>query len=431
MEHFIGRDIFAGFLDEIEFARGSNPNMEKSSIMKMYNTIKRRMESRYMKQGKLPGMLFLVSSKKSDSDFLEQYLAMNKYKPYLYIVDEPIWIIKSHLDMYSGKTFRVAVGNRYRKSKILEPNEIVPDNANQEIIEVPVEYKEAFELDINSALMDIAGKAINSSVKFIYYEKLKLAYRPYLVNPFTTNELVLGFDDETEISDFLLVDKLSKVDKTKPHFIHWDGSKNGDSTGLSMGTVLGTKEVRRLVNGEVYDDTDIIHKIEFSIKITASPGSEIPFYKIRNFIYYLKFELNYNIVIVSCDSYQSVDNLQQLKLRGFNAITLSVDRSRLPYESLKNAINEQRILIPHIPELEKELLDLEDDHTNKIDHPVDGSKDMSDTLAAIVYNTLHYKDLVDDQYASELTDSFISGNTSNDIDYDVLSEDWLLGSGGR
>ena len=215
--------------------------------------------------------------------------------------------------------------------------------------------------------MDIAGKALSSSLKYIYYDKLKNCYRSYLRNPFTMNEITLGFDDETEIKDFLVYKYLSKIDRSKPHFIHWDASKSGDATGLAMSTVAGTAEVKKLRSGQVFQEEDIIHKLVFALRIKPAPGSEIPFYKIRNFIYYLKFELGYNIISVTCDSYQSVDTLQQLKLRGFLTATLSMDRSRVPYDTTKNAINEGRLIMPYIPELEKEFLELEDDKiANKI-----------------------------------------------------------------
>lgn len=430
MEHFLGRDIFAGFLDEMEFAPGSNPKMELSKIMKLYTTIKRRMESRYMKLGKLPGILFLVSSKKSESDFLEQYLKKNKGKPYLYVVDEPIWVVKADQGRYSGQYFNVAVGNKYLKSKILSDDEDpAPYKANgQEVIAVPVEHREAFELDINSALMDIAGKALSSSLKYIYYDKLKLCYRDYLKNPFTMDELILGFDDDSQIQDFLLMSRLSKVDRMKPHFIHWDTSKSGDATGLAMSTIAGQREVKKLIAGQVYQEEDIIHKLVFAINIRPEPGSEIPFYKIRNFIYYLKFELGYNIVSVTCDSYQSVDTLQQMSLRGFNTKTLSMDRSRVPYDTLKNAINEGRLIMPYIPHLEKELLELEDDKmVGKIDHPVDGSKDTADALAGSVFRSLDYKELLAAQNAQKDAETLVKVNDQTSADHN----DWLLGGNRR
>lgn len=428
MEHFLGRDIFAGFLDEMEFAPGSNPKMELSKIMKLYTTIKRRMESRYMKLGKLPGILFLVSSKKSDADFLEQYLKKNKDKPYLKVVDEPIWVVKADQGLYSGNMFKVAVGNKYLKSKVLgddEDPEAYKANG-QEVIEVPVEYREAFDLDINSALMDIAGKALSSSLKYIYYDKLKLCYRQYLRNPFTMDEIVLGFDDDTELKDFLVEKLLSKLDRSKPHFVHWDTSKSGDATGLAMATIAGHREVRKLMKGQVFTEEDIIHKLVFAINIRPDPGSEIPFYKIRNFIYYLRFVLGYNIVSVTCDSYQSVDSLQQMSLRGFNTKTLSVDRSRVPYDTLKNAINEGRLIMPHIPHLEKELLELEDDKMiGKIDHPVNGSKDTADAVAGSVFRSLDYKELLAQQNAQKDAETLVEINKSDG----ASQGDWILGSG--
>lgn len=428
MEHFLGRDIFAGFLDEMEFAPGSNPKMELSKIMKLYTTIKRRMESRYMKLGKLPGILFLVSSKKSDADFLEQYLKKNKDKPYLKVVDEPIWVVKADQGLYSGNMFKVAVGNKYLKSKILgddEDPEAYKANG-QEVIEVPVEYREAFDLDINSALMDIAGKALSSSLKYIYYDKLKLCYRQYLRNPFTIDEIVLGFDDDTELKDFLVEKFLSKLDRSKPHFVHWDTSKSGDATGLAMATIAGHREVKKLLKGQVFTEEDIIHKLVFAINIRPDPGSEIPFYKIRNFIYYLRFVLGYNIVSVTCDSYQSVDSLQQMSLRGFNTKTLSMDRSRVPYDTLKNAINEGRLIMPHIPHLEKELLELEDDKMiGKIDHPVNGSKDTADAVAGSVFRSLDYKELLAQQTAQKDAETLVEINKSDGASHG----DWILGSG--
>ena len=316
------------------------------------------------------------------------------------------------------------------KSKILTDDEDpAPYRANgQEVITVPVEHREAFELDINSALMDIAGKALSSSLKYIYYDKLKLCYRDYLKNPFTMDELVLGFDDDSRIQDFLVMERLSRLDRSKPHFIHWDASKSGDATGLAMATIAGHRDVKKLIAGEVYQAEDIVHKVVFAINIRPDPGSEIPFYKIRNFIYYLKFELGYNIVSVTCDSYQSVDTLQQMSLRGFNTKTLSMDRSRVPYDTLKNAINEGRLIMPYIPHLEKELLELEDDKmVGKIDHPLDGSKDTADAVAGAVFRSLDYKELLAAQNAQKDAETLIhvnDGSLNN-------QGDWLLGANKR
>lgn len=240
------------------------------------------------------------------------------------------------------------------------------------------------------------------------------------------DEIVLGFDDDTELKDFLVEKFLSKLDRSKPHFVHWDTSKSGDATGLAMATIAGHREVKKLLKGQVFTEEDIIHKLVFAINIRPDPGSEIPFYKIRNFIYYLRFVLGYNIVSVTCDSYQSVDSLQQMSLRGFNTKTLSMDRSRIPYDTLKNAINEGRLIMPHIPHLEKELLELEDDKMiGKIDHPVNGSKDTADAVAGSVFRSLDYKELLAQQTAQKDAETLVEINKSDGASHG----DWILGSG--
>lgn len=424
MEHFIGRDIFCAFLDEMEFAPGSDANMEQSKIMKLYNTVKRRMESRYMqKGGALPGMLFLVSSKRSTNDFLENYIKKNLEKPYLAVVDEPVWVVKACLNRWCGETFPVAVGTKTMKSKILGPDEDIESfrDRGQDVIQVPIEYKEAFELDINSALMDIAGRAIESSSKYFNYDKIQASYRDYLANPWTMEEIYLNFDDDSQLKDFFIPEKLSSVDRSRPHFIHWDTSKTGDATGLSMTTVDGGKPVRRLNGTEVVSTRDIVHRNVFTIKIRAVPGSEIPFFKIREFIFYLREELGFNIASVTCDSYQSVDTIQQFKLRGYNSYTLSVDRSMDAYQALKNAVNEGRYVSPRIETLERDLLNVElNTAMMKVDHTADGEKDSADAVAATILASIKYSKSYD--YGESLIQSVLGNDPKSDAD----SGNWLL-----
>lgn len=390
--HFRGKDIFAACLDEIDYASGSSME-DQSAVMKLYATVKRRMESRYQKSGELPGKLIFSSSKNSDDNFLENYIQQNRSKSYLYVVDEPLWVVKEEEMGYSGEKFLLAVGDQYRPSKILSPDEHreTYENVGQRVVEVPIEHKEAFEQSMNQALIDIAGIALSSTSKYLSYSKIKLMYKSYLKNPFTSEIIELGFDDESSLNDFLDESLLSRIDRSKPHFVHWDASKGkttGDATGFAMTTITSSKTVRRLVKGtgELGSVNDLVHKIVFAIKIRGKEGQEVPFYKIRRFIYYLRDKLGYNIQFVSQDSYQSVDSLQNLKMGGFNSGTISVDRSRAPYEALRNAINEERIISHVNGALEAELLDLVDDRKyNKVDHTSSGSKDIADCIAACVW----------------------------------------------
>ena len=71
-------------MDEADFTRGSIKGSSaldvKNEIMKTYNAIKERMNSRFIKNGKQYARLFLVSSKKSDQDFIEAYIKKLKTK---------------------------------------------------------------------------------------------------------------------------------------------------------------------------------------------------------------------------------------------------------------------------------------------------------------------------------------------------------------
>lgn len=415
-----------GMLDELNFAAGQDIEFEKSNVLKLYNTVKRRIESRFMSRGVIPGMLFLVSSKNEEYDFLEQYINKNRGKPHMYLVDEPIWVVKAGLGLYCGKTFNVAVGNRYFKSRILGDDEDVGvvESSGQRVIKVPVEYKDAFELDITTALADIAGIAIKSSSKFFNIDKVIKCYKPYLKNPFKTDEIILPFDDDTQIKDFMIESLLPKLNRNKPHYIHWDTSKNGDATGLSMVTPTNEKKVKRLVKGQVGNVTDVIHKVVFAIRIRNKSGEDIPYFKIRNFIYYLR-SIGFNIASISCDGYQSLDTIQQFKVQGFNAETLSVDRSKDPYISAKNAVNEGRLIMPKIKVLEDEFADVEE-RSSKIDHTDKGHKDILDSIVANIFK-------ISKSYAPDIKSStannFVTINSTVGLDDDDLYDDWILPSG--
>jgi hypothetical protein len=78
--------------------------------------------------------------------------------------------------------------------------------------------------------------------------------------------------------------------------------------------------------------------------------------------------------------------MQILRQRGFLTGYQSIDLTNDPYVFLKSAFYDRRIEIPIHTKLLKEISALEKDtKTNKIDHPPKGSKDVSDSLAGVVY----------------------------------------------
>lgn len=110
-------------IDEMNFKAGANVNMEQSKIMETYNGCFERMQSRFLVDGKIAGKMFLVSSKKSEYDFLESYIRKKKDKPNVLVCDAPLWEVKPS-KTYSGKMFQVALGGATMPSKIIPEEEV-------------------------------------------------------------------------------------------------------------------------------------------------------------------------------------------------------------------------------------------------------------------------------------------------------------------
>ena len=401
-QHTLGRHIICALLDEVSFAPGQNANYEKSKIMDLYTNIRRRMDSRFMVQGKNFGKMFLVSSKATESSFLEAYIADQVRKGYpIYVVDQPLWKVKPAA--YSGKFFKVAVGNKFIPSKVVKGDspEAIEDACNaykeqgMRVIDVPVEHRQAFDQNIDKALQDIAGISTSVVTKVFSSEKIQLCISEY-ENPFRSEIVTLGIEDSHKLQDYFDASKIPEVVKGAPIFIHLDASVSGDRTGLSGVGIIGSRQVAKYstdVDSKEKTDELVCQQV-FSVGIQAPSDSEISFEKTREFIYYLRDEVGLNIKFVSTDGFQSVDTRQILRTRGFETGYISLDRKPDGYDGLRSAITDKRIiLLRNCNKLYDELTDLEKDNmTLKYDHPVNGSKDIADSVAGAHLKASQYKD---------------------------------------
>lgn len=425
MEHSLGKDIIGALMDEINFTKGEDPQMEKSKIMTTYSSILERIRSRFTIYGRVRGKLFLVSSKKSEFSFLENYIKKQIGKPGVYVADAVLFKVKPS-GTYCGKMFKVAVGGSNLPSKIIQDNEdpVAYERQGYNIEEVPIEFKNTFELDMDTSLMNILGISVSGVMKFFTYNIVSQCYNKNAVNPFVSNIISTGMNDDLKIQDFL---DLSKVDSTlvsKPIFIHLDASLTGDRTGLSAVAAVGYRyqDSYDAIEAETVTTKELIYRHVFSIGIQCPNNSEISFAKTRNFIYFLKNILHWNIKGVSTDGFQSSDCRQALITMGFENVDLvSLDRTPNGYLCLKSAVVEKRITLLYIPELETEFIQLERNNvTGKCDHPIDGSKDILDSLAGAVYNlSLHEQELAID-LPEIMSDLIIDTNDVSKTDKSLL-----------
>lgn len=415
MEHALGKAIFSALMDEASFGKGKSMKLQQNAMMKTYHAIAERASSRFLHAGGTnPTMMFIVSSKQAESDFLEQYIETVKGHKGTLIVDEPIWNVKPP-ETYSGKKFKVAVGNRYLSS------EIIPDNENEEsyllqgytILDVPIEYKLEFEKDIDASLMNKAGISSSTVMRFISGKRLERCYGN-LVNPFSTEILSIGMDDKLQYKDFFKSDIFDSEIISKPIFIHTDTSLSGDITGMSAVAIEGAgKPSQQLEDTE--SNVELHYRHLFTIGIKAPRDSQISLEKNRQFIYYLK-SIGWNIKGVSYDGFQSADSVQILSSKGYTAKVASLDKTPEGYNTFKAAINEQRITIIKLDKLSWEIVNLnKDNQTGKIDHDADKSKDLSDSLAGALWEASKYKTQYVYQYGEDL-------DTTLDLNNDLLDD---------
>ena len=371
------------FMDEVDFTKGGIKGGDvlnaQNGIMQAYTTIKERINSRFIKNGVQYGRLFLVSSKKSEHDFIEAYIRKMQAEGQadkMLIVDEPQWVIKPP-GTFSKETFPVAVGNRSLKSRIL--NEDLTEEERKaiikqgyEILDVPVSLKQSFVIDVNTALMNLAGRSVVGATSFFNFDLFSKCYITDYHNPFTTDIITTGIHDDLQIANFFDINSVPDAVRAMPQFLHVDASLTGDKTGISSVGVSGLKETVQYNGANEIVTQEMMYKHIFSVDIQAPQGSEISFEKTRQFIYYLK-AAGFNIKAVSLDGFQSADMKQMLLAQGYDASIVSLDKTPQGYLALRSAMNDGRIGLIQIDLLETELIQLQRDvQTGKIDHPIDG-----------------------------------------------------------
>jgi len=339
----------------------------------------------------------MASSKRTVSAFLEIYIESIKELGIegTLIVDEPRYVVRPP-ENYSGKKFAVAVGNKFLAS------EIIPDGAEvepyiksgHEIIWVPVEEKESFLKNIDEALTNVAGISSSNTVKFIAGTVITENLKEELKNPFSKEVISLGVKDDFQIKDFFDKSVVLEMLFSKPVFIHIDTSLTGDRTGISAVCINGTKKPR-YEEDNPNNEHELKYRHLFTVGIKAPKGDQISLEKNRQFIYYLK-NIGWNIRGVSCDGFQSADTLQILETKGIPISKISVDivkdKQPLAYNTLKASLIDNRLDMIFVKSLVEEMVNLErDNHTGKVDHTKENSKDMSDSLAGALYGASLYK----------------------------------------
>jgi len=400
----MGQDVYGGLIDEInymEVIRGSTqtvnagPDEIYDQAESLYNTIKNRMVSRYNEQGSVPGKLFLVSSANYDDDFtdrkrkeMEEEIRDGKPRT-IYVMKLAQWEALPR-ERLMDETFLVEVGNESKRSKIVASMEEATDR--EDVIEIPMDYYNSFSKDVDQALRDLGGIRTGTKRPFIpFKDEIAKAQDKFYAEVGDTGQLFLydtvdmtNILQELEDGNFWkLVNQryLDEVilDPSQVFAAHIDASLSGDALGFALGRIGGYTQVE---GAKIYDDknqdfielgdTQVpIYRYDGLLQCVSGNDLDIDFEMIRDLVLFLSRQIN--LKWVTLDSFQSAMVIQSLKKNKIRSGVISMDTSIAPYEELKSAFKDSRVMFPPHSICEKELRELERDRKkNKVDHPRSG-----------------------------------------------------------
>ena len=372
----LGQNVIGGIIDELNFmdrtqrSRRSLDGNTFDQAEELYNSISRRRKSRFLNNGQLPGILFLLSSRRYPGQFTDRIEGRAKTDPGVYVYDKRVWEIKP--DTFSGETFSVFIGDESRQPRVLQSNDEV-DPAM--VLEVPVEYRAEFETDIIKTLQEIGG--LSTQARFPFLRNKEAVSECFGQTDSVLTRTSVDFDRQT-----VSIHPRRFKYLHQPRYCHIDLAVSSDSAGICVGYVPRFEIVKR-GDGQT-EHLPVIH-IDFTLRVTPPRDGEINFEKIRKVLYVLR-DHDLPIRWVSFDSFQSTDSMQILRTNGFSTGKLSVDKTTGPYDVLKTCLYDGRLIAPTDDHCVSELLSLERDQIKgKIDHPPNGSKDVADALCGVVY----------------------------------------------
>ena len=376
--HGLGKQVFCAVMDECNFSKAGIKDVAKAKahMQDVYNTISARIKGTFRKGGEVYGKLFAVSSKRSDSDFMELYVQRQLEAgagEHMYISDKPQWEVLPP-SQFQPQKFTIAVGDRFHKGFVVQDNQsdekTLSDLAQQGylLLHPPIDMKSDFLADFDIALRDLAGISVPGALSFITQETISKCIGTRR-NPFTSDVLQIGTQDNFSIEEFYHTEFVDNMYKHLPMYIHLDLSLVTDKTGISGVVVSGTKDIE-MDDGKKVTMPTFTHI--FSVAIEAPRGDKISYSKIMKFIFWLRSQ-GYNIKCITRDQFQSEYLAQLLEEQHFTTDKISLDRTPDGYMALRSVFFEQRIDLLDCQLLQDELIHLQRDAiTGKVDHPVGG-----------------------------------------------------------
>lgn len=376
--------IVGGVLSELAFFREAG--RPDSYIMKIYNNLKERVESRM--KGNYFGRTILDSSPNDIDSPIDYYCWYEAEKNPLNLVCKGgrwQWAPEDFKDI--TEKFPVYMGGNGKVPEVLDVTTKVDPT---EIVWVPKDpiLFNLFKNDTVNALKNIAGIPQGAVDRiFPNFEKIENIFIPTMKNMYSFIVVNESERPEEFIWNIIAKDFFVKEEKGYkfyykpylPRVISFDQSISGDITGIAMSHV----EMQ-------LSDTNIlepIYIIDFTIAI-APMGGRINLDAIKLFVTDLVYKGNISLAKITFDHFESEASIQYIKrMLGKDSIEkLSVDIEMGPYLSFTQLINQERVKVGRNIFLKNNLKSLritkrKRSETQKVDHTAGDTGDLTGDLS--------------------------------------------------
>lgn len=359
-----------------------------------------------MINGENQSLSILVSSSQYDSSFTNQRIKELADDPHAYIVNAKIYDVKPQ--NYSKDRFSVFIGSgeldpmiiettaevnsildsfgRPRvpeDTKLKEAIDKLPGEIKTKVVSVPSDFYIDFKNNLIQSIQDVAGESVSGEGKlFNNKEAFKKAIYIPEEKAFLKDEFIISTKLETKPQDFINPHwEPEQPDKLR--FMHIDQGIVTDHYGVS------SCFVDRVEIAE--DETVRLHiKFDFILDIVPpKPPARTDISKVRSLIPWLTQHKGINWGLITYDTFQSQESMQELEKAGFPVGYQSVDRTDEAYLTLIDYIGEERVKFPYNKEFEFNLFNLVHyRERRKVDHLSGFRKDISDSVAGSLNNAI-------------------------------------------
>lgn len=422
--HLLGRNIIGVGLDEGNWREGIEANPDESAY-KLYDEMRTRINNRFRKSKSfLPAITIIASSAKDESSFTERVITdiQNCADPHAQLVyRNAVYKIKRHVLTLSERWFRVSYGLKNLPPMVLsgwcyehgDKIDIPEDDPEYQPWDEPVQgaaiemvpdlYWHEFARRPIVALQSVCGISTGATNKLfqsmVDWEMcLTMSQRESIINPCKNNAetFPLSMEDNLNIWDYLDHDRfLTKIKgQVTPlrhpqamRYAHLDLAKTS-TAGLSICHLTGNKLIENLLQeGKPFEEYRLMVEFDFIFGIKAGKYKNISLVKITDFFIWLRDMCGFQFGLITADQYNSEMPIQSLEGAGFKVKNLSMDRKKAPYHSFRSAVEENRLRFYRHSLLDHEIENLVEGK-KKIDHPVNGTKDVSDATAGAYFNAI-------------------------------------------